>query len=142
MKKLITYSFLLFLFATTIVSCEKDNNPTVVETVTDNLQQSKWVVTKLTYSGTDQTQTLNGFEFTFLSNGNVTAFKPDVNPTVTGVWNVYEANNETIFYINFSGNFVLGSMGNDWIIVEQNPNLIRLEDYNSATTDQLTLVKI
>ena len=142
MKKLISYSFLFFLFATTIISCEKDESPTITETVKSNLIQGQWVVTKLTLSGADQTQSLNGFEFTFLSNGNVTAYKPNVNPSASGVWDVYDANNETIFYINFNNNFVLGPIGNDWRIVEQNANLIRLEDYNGSVTDQLTLVKI
>ena len=144
MKNLIVYSLIFCLLSITTISCEKDNDSNNIDIVTNELIQGKWVVTQFNENGTDQTLTFNNFEFTFLQDGNVTAVKAGITPNATGIWNVYDANSQTILFLDFNNNFILSQLNNDWRIVEQNANLIRLEDISGGNggTDLLTLVKI
>ncbi|MBU3714357.1 MAG: hypothetical protein FGM46_05345 [Ferruginibacter sp.] len=142
MKRLFILVAIIFSFTAFLTSCEKEENTNNTAYTTNILQQGQWIVTLLKENGTDQTESMKDFEFSFSPNGNVTVTKPGISSSQTGLWNVYDNNNQPILYLNFNNVFIFNLLNNDWRIIEQNNNLIRMESTNNGWTDLLTLVRI
>ncbi|WP_395043748.1 hypothetical protein [Flavobacterium sp.] len=88
----------------------------------------------------DETSDYNGYNFTFLSNGTVTAIK--TSTTINGNWSNYLDSGENKLNLNFDGS-LLDSFEDDWRITEFTPTLIKLKDVSGGNggTDYLYFTK-
>ena len=151
MKKWFLHSVVLVLSLSLIVSCstnEDDSTNTTVEIVQleSTAETGTWRVTNLVDSGQDETSDFNGFVFSFLENGTVTA----TNGTTIydGTWSVAsddDDDNDVDFNIFFpvpdSNDF--DDLNDDWDIVSYSDTIINLIDIDDETgdTDLLTFEK-
>ena len=151
MKKWFLHSVVLVLSLSLIVSCstnEDDSTNTTVEIeqLESTAETGTWRVTNLVDSGQDETSDFNGFVFSFLENGTVTA----TNGTTIydGTWSVAsddDDDNDVDFNIFFpvpdSNDF--DDLNDDWDIVSYSDTIINLIDIDDETgdTDLLTFEK-
>jgi hypothetical protein len=138
-----TFSFwsifsVLFLV---LISCTKSENSIVIDT-SSTIQQGQWKVTLYNDSGTDETHHFTGFAFTFNANGSVTAVKNTT--TVNGTWATRRDSGQNKFDLNFGNTVPFDELNDDWKILENTSNRIRLEDMSGggSGTDLLTFEKI
>ncbi len=106
-------------------------NPIFSETIING----SWYVSYF-FDENDETSQYNGYNFTFLSNGNVTAIKNSV--TINGNWSNYVDSGENKLDLNFVGS-TLDDFNEDWRITEFTTTLIKLKNVSGGNggTDYL-----
>ena len=157
----------LFFLATSMlfVSCSDDddssddnnnnNNSQLVATITDNVKDGNWIVTKFVDSGEDETNDFNGFVFAFQDNDVLTATRND--NVMTGTWSVTDSDDDDsdddnpsddndidfniFFNVDDSSNFE--DLNDDWDVISQTSTKIELIDVSGGNggTDYLTFEK-
>ncbi|MFC0520001.1 hypothetical protein ACFFGL_04790 [Mesonia maritima] len=159
----------LFFMATSMVflSCSDDddssddnnnnNNSQLVATITNNVKDGNWIITKFIDSGQDETNDFNGYSFSFEDNSVLTATK-EAN-VMTGTWSVTDSDDDDsdddnpsndddddidfniFFNVDDSNNFE--DLNDDWDIVSQTSTKIELIDVSGGNggTDYLTFEK-
>lgn len=138
---------LLFSLACTLLftvsSCKRDDN-SVDDTTNSNtsnisstIQQGTWRISLYNDSGDDHTSHFSGYSFSF-SNGSITATKNGT--TITGSYSSGTDDSQNKLYLNFGGTAVFSELNDDWHILEETANIIRLEDVSGGNggTDLLT----
>lgn len=128
-----------FLIAITSLcwSCKKDK---ITKQVEDDLSQGSWKITNYMDSGNNETSDFTSYTFQFKSNGNVSATSG--SGTMNGTWSTTNDDSQNKLVINFSSG-TLEEISDDWHIIENSSNLIRLEDVSGGNggTDYLTFEK-
>jgi hypothetical protein len=122
-----------------LLSCQKDDNS---NPATPNIvQQGTWRITLYNDSGTDETYHFTGYGFTFESNGTVAAVKG--SSAINGTWNTGTDDSHPELYLHFGTNVPFEELNDDWHILEQTSNKIRLEDVSGGNelNDLLTFEK-
>lgn len=160
MKKRFYYGlcFLLSLSLTT-TSCSNDddngnsgNNSQQIETIENNVQSGTWRITNFNDSGQDETNDFNGYNFTFGSDGALTASN-GIN-TIIGTWSITDDSNSSddsssdddidfniFFPVSDDNDFE--DLNDDWDTVSTTSTRIELIDVSGGNggIDMLTFEK-
>ena len=143
MKNRIIFIMLLIITTVAVSSCSKDDENLADPSQTQqNVQSGTWRVTLYNDSGENRTSNFNGYNFTFNSNGSVTASNGVI--TQTGTLSVYTDSGVTKFQLTFqtvSGPFE--EISEDWRILTQSTVKVELENVSGGNggTDYLTFEK-
>lgn len=129
-----------FLIATGISACKEDSFTLLQNQLIENyVNQGKWKIGLFQDKGNDKTDSFNGFEFQFKTDGTVEATKD--GSTVKGTWSTGSDNSKTKLNLSFS-TVPLDELNEDWVIKSGNANSIRLEDENKDGVSYLNFEKI
>lgn len=172
-KKYIMLLAILLVGAITFQSCSKsnkNNTKTVTEQLKNNLQQGTWKVISFVKDGIDSTIYLSNYNFSFEAN-NIVLCKDTANNIYNGTWSIRripsgdedededeDENEHGIFFpigntitsidnleivINFNYPINLKQLNNKWKLLNQEPILIELKNYNglNIVDTYLTLEK-
>jgi len=153
MKRVILIPMLFCLFMLNVASmCSSDDNSSSSSQdptpVINAATQGTWRVTSYIASGTDETNHLTGYNFTFGNGGVLTA--TNGSNTVTGTWSVVNDNtnddspsNDLDFNIGFTAPANFADLTDDWDIVSYSDTTISLIDISGGNggTDTLVFTK-
>lgn len=127
-----------------VISCSKDDNSLnpSSESTSEFLKTGKWKITLLNDDGKDETYHFVGYEFTFESNNKVVATKN--TSTVEGTWSTVLDDSKHKLVLNFGEVEPFDELNDDWDIIENSANKIKLRDVSGGNggTDLLTFEKI
>ena len=141
MKKLVYLLAFLPLFA---FQCSDDDttvdNSVVIQEVTQQTQNSDWIVTSFVDGNEDQTYHYTGFVFSFNEDGSLVA--TNGTDTYEGTWSVTSSSSSPDFNMNFSvgDDHPFDEFNDDWDIVSYSTTLIELYDVSGGNGDVHTLV--
>lgn len=133
------------------VSCSEDdevlNDVQTKQEVETKVKAGTWRITKFIDSGDDEKHHFTGYNFTFASNGVLTA--ANVVGTYTGTWSITDSNsnddspNDLDFNIFFNLANKFEELNDEWDILTYNSNKIELIDISGGNggTDYLTFEK-
>jgi hypothetical protein len=157
MKKV---SFLiLILFATLLISCKKDAQPTpdsaaIIASQKTIVTSSSWKVAFFSENGSDHTSDFSTMLFTFSSDGSAAAINNADNTTLHGSWNLVQGDHttpddsgnhsgteENKFIMNLSGNNLVTEISEDWTIVKLTDTEMWLADDNATSPKEIHFVK-
>lgn len=147
---------LAVLAASMLAGCSDDdsssnnnsNNQQLINEIANTVNNGTWKITTFVDSGTDETTHFTGYNFTFGSNGTLTAVKGET--TVAGLWSVTDSNSSDDdpgsnidFNIGFTSPADFIDLTDDWDINERNPTRISLIDVSGGNggTDILVFEK-
>lgn len=155
MKTKIVYGFILVCSLSLLSStCSSDddggnfpgNNNVVIQQIANQAQSGTWRVTSFIDSGQDETNDFNGYNFTFASDGTLTA--TNGSNSETGIWSVTDSNsnddsNDDIdfnIFFNVPDTSDFEDLNDDWDIISHSDNRIQLRDVSGGNggTDTLT----
>ncbi|HLK30726.1 MAG TPA: hypothetical protein VKT28_19265 [Puia sp.] len=120
MKKITIFAASLFLLFS--VSCKKDNNnPNPNATI---VESGKWIITKFVDDNVNETANLAAYDFTFNSNGNVSAVS-SAN-TMNGTWSLGTDDSKQKFNLDFASPSSFEELSEDWLILQINASAIQL----------------
>lgn len=156
MKKRFYFGLLtLMSFSMALSSCSNndDENPIdntqQIAQIEANIESGTWRVTSLIDLGLDKTSDFTGYNFTFESNGTLTA--SNGTTTLSGTWSVAndssddDGSNDIEFNIFFpvSDSNDFEELNEDWDIVSTSATKIELSDISddNVNTDRLTFEK-
>jgi len=133
-----------------MTSCTKDEILTdtqVQEEIQSNVKAGTWRITKFVDSGNDETNHFSGYNFTFTSNGDLTASNGVNN--YSGTWSITDSNSnddspdDLDFNIFFNLTNDFEDLVDDWDILTQTSTRIELKDVSGGNggTDYLTFEK-
>lgn len=117
------------LIENAIVIC--GNNAGNFEEFVDIITNGTWVVEYLFEDSENQTTEFEGYQFTFLPNGNIVVLKNGTS--YDGSWEYFEDSGNYKFKIEFDDDD-FDDMEEDWIIIEFSNNKIYLKDDNHFLT--------
>jgi hypothetical protein len=139
---LILFSFLFFTF----ISCSKESQIIINQTEND-MQSGTWKIIYFIDSGDDEVSKFNGYNFTFSSEGLLTA--ANGTNSFAGTWSVTDdgSNDDSQSDLHFNISFNLTNdfedLNDDWEIVLQSSDKLELIDISGGNggTDYLTFEK-
>lgn len=163
MKNRIRNSLIGMLMILVLVACSKDesNNSSSTDDgnsaqqVTSIAQNGTWRITYFFDTDEDETSNFNGYEFSFNTDGTITAVKG--NTMVSGTWSVQDDSSNSssdddgnstddddfliFFSVPQSSDF--DDLNDDWDIISVSANKIELTDVSGGNggTDFLTFEK-
>ena len=144
----------LFLVCITTLSCSSDDNNNqdghgeqIINQIENNLTTGNWRITKFIDSDEDETQHFAGYDFTFNSNGALTA--ANGSNSYEGTWSITNSDNsdndddsynDLDFNIQFNLSNEFEDLNDDWDILNHSSTKIELIDISGGNggTDYLT----
>ena len=154
MKKGLFYSMLLMmsfsLMSSTCSSDDDDGSPNdnsqQIAEVENTAENGTWHVMSYVDSGQDETNDFNGYNFTFATDGTLTA--ENGSTTMTGTWSVTDSNSsdDSSDDIDFNIFFpvpdtnIFEDLNDDWDVVSYNSTTISLIDISGGNGGTDTLV--
>ena len=113
------------------------NNIPEIESI---LTSGNWYVSYFFYDNFDDTNSYNGYSFTFNTNDTLIAVKNGV--TTNGTWQIENDGSEKKLNLNFDGN-ALNNIDEDWKIIEFTSSIIRTRHGSGGNgdNDYLTFTK-
>lgn len=130
MRKTFTFFFIALTIVGITTSCDLERTDSIHTT----MQRGKWEITLYSDRGVDRTYNFTYYEFTFASNGIVTASKTGFN--VNGTWSSGLDNSREKLLISFS-NSPLDELNENWEVVYESSSEVRLKHENSSGSDDL-----
>ncbi len=124
MKNQLMCSIFLLVVSWSFYGCEDtaSNNSPVEDVIVDGT----WYVTYFWDKTKDETGDFAGYSFRFLENGTLEAEK--AGTIRTGTWQISLSSNK--FIINMNHPKPLEEIDDDWLIIEQSANQLKLKDDN------------
>lgn len=129
-------------------SNQNDNSQEIAE-IESEIESGTWRITSYIDSGNDETNDFNGYNFTFSTNGTLTA--TNGTTTYTGTWSVTDSSNSSddsndeddidfniFFPVPESNDFE--DLNDDWDIVSHNDTMLSLIDISGGNGGTDTLV--
>lgn len=117
--------------------------------VANNLKSGTWKVTSFVEEGDDETSNFEGYNFTFGTNGVLTA--TNGTDTYAGTWSVYDDDNsdddsvdsDIDVDINFTAPANFADLSDDWDVLARTGTELKLVDVSGGNggTDYLTFQK-
>lgn len=139
---------MLFALGGTLLfaSCKKDDVK-AMEAIEDEVSSGTWRITSFVDSGTDETANFSGYNFTFASDGTLSA--TNGSTTYSGTWSVTDSNSnddsadDIDFNIYFNATNDFEDLNDDWDISSHSSSTIALMDVSGGNggTDYLTFTK-
>ncbi len=138
-------------------SCSSDeenpiNNDNATEAISNLMAAGTWQITSYVDSGQDETSDYNGYAFTFMADGTLTA--DNGTNSVSGTWSIsnddssddsddYDSSDDVDFNIFFASPEIFNELSDDWDIVSRSSTKIELIDISGGNggTDTLTFEK-
>lgn len=117
-----------------LISCSKKDD--VVTVPLNTTIEGTWRVNLYFDNNSDETSKFSGYNFTFNSNGQISA--TNGSNSVSGTWS--QGSNR--FYINFGTTAVFSDLNDNWLLVEKTTASIKMKDDNPAKNEQLNFVKL
>lgn len=157
MKRPFKLSIILMLTVTLMsMQCSSDdeNNPNdnsaEIQDITNTAQTGNWVITYFFDTDSDETSDYTGYEFTFGTNGALTA--SNGTNTYTGTWSITDDSNSSDdsssdddidFNIFFASPVDFEELSDDWDIISHTSVKVELIDVSGGNggTDYLTFEK-
>ena len=156
MKRSFNLSIMLLLTISLMsMQCSSDDenspndNSAEIQNVVNSVQTGNWVITYFFDTDSDETSNYTGYEFTFGTNGVLTA--SNGTNTYTGTWSVSDGNSnddsssddDIDFNILFVSPPNFEELSDDWDIVSYTSTKIQLTDVSGGNggTDFLTFEK-
>jgi len=150
-KNFKTIFFLVLAGLFTFTSCSSNDDDPPIDQIQNqvktNLQSGTWGITRFIDSGDDETNHFTGYNFTFGSNGTLTA--ANGSNTYNGTWSITDSNSnddsqddlELVINFNLTNDFE--DLNDDWDFVSQSSVKIELIDISGGNggTDNLTFEK-
>ena len=162
MNRFKTFIAITVLVATICVGCttdddgSSDDNTVQIQEVQSTVQDGTWRITNFNDSGQDETSDFTGYNFTFASDGTLTA--SNGTDSLTGTWSVMDDSSSSsddddsssddddvdfniFFPVPDSNDFE--DLNDDWDIVSISATRIELIDVSGGNggTDRLTFEK-
>jgi len=111
------------------------------DSTADTVQKGTWNVSYYYDTDHDETSSFNGYNFTFSSNGVVTAENRTL--PVTGTWSTGPDDRNVILILDFGTNIPFNELNDDWHVIELTDAKIRMSDSKDggSSTSYLTFVK-
>lgn len=149
MKKAI-YSLFSVCLLTSSFSCSSDDNGgdsnqhITVQALTNTITNQSWRITYFSEDDFDETETFEGYDFTFSDNNTVVASDgADINE---GVWSTSDngdddtPNSNPDLNILFDTDGEFSELNEDWYAIERTGNKVRLKHVSGGdgSTDYLT----
>jgi hypothetical protein len=108
--------------------------------LSDIIVNGTWRISSFIDEGEDETDHFNGYNFTFLSNGNAVTVKNTI--TINGSWSSYIDDGYSKLDLSFDGD-TLEELEDDWRIIEYSPMQIKLRHVSGGdgSTHYLTFTK-
>jgi hypothetical protein len=130
-----------------LFACSDDNSASKQDEIKDTVISGTWRITYYWDTDKEETSKFSGYNFTFGSNGVLTAVKSST--TITGSWSITDSNsnddslNDLDFNILFSAPADFADLSDDWDIQEYTSTQIKLIDVSGGNggTDYLTFQK-
>lgn len=145
-------SIVLLLVTVFFLSCSSDdsnsNGTNSISSVTSIVASGTWKITYYFDTDKEETSNFSGYNFTFGSNGVLTATNGTL--TQTGTWSVTDSNSnddnsisDLDFNIAFASPATFLELTYDWEIIERTSTVIKLKDVSGGNggTDYLTFTK-
>jgi hypothetical protein len=139
----------LFLLALTVtfLSCSKSNDDNVnPNNSTNKVEQvsGTWTVAYYFDSGKDETSDYSGYNFTFGTDGALSA--SGIAGNYTGTWWIGNSssdddNSSNRLNILISGNKEMDHLQDDWVILKLTGTEIWLKDDNSSSMEEIHFVR-
>ena len=142
----------LLLVTVFFLSCSSDDSSSTgtnsISSVTSVVGSGTWKITYYFDTDKDETSNFSGYNFTFGSNGVLTATNGTL--TQTGTWSVTDSNSDDDnsisdldFNIAFTSPATFLELTDDWEIIERTSTVIKLKDVSGGNggTDYLTFTK-
>jgi hypothetical protein len=117
---------------------DDDDDPLRAVDVINNVSGGTWQVTQYLDNGVDETTDYNGYTFTFETSNVLKALKDGV--TTNGTWSAGVDDGVVELVLNFSSPAALIEISDDWDVLENSTNKIRLEDDSDSGTGTDILV--
>jgi len=130
---------LLIISLLSFSSCSDDNTAPSTKGI---IQQGKWKITSFSNNGTDETSSFSGYEFTFGSNGQVTATKG--GSSIPGTWSTGADESMNKISLTFAS-LALINLNHEWTFLTKSYTVFSLEylsSSNGGSTDRLIFEKI
>jgi hypothetical protein len=145
MKRIQMMAITMALVLGSFTSCTKNSTDnTVTSTATSTiLLQGTWKITYFSDSGTDETAMFNGYIFTFVTGGSVSAINGSL--VSNGSWTTYNDDSQNKLSLDFGVTTApLANLKHDWNIIEKTSIKISFQDISGGTgkTAYLTFEKI
>ena len=145
-------SILLLLVTVFFLSCSSDDSSSTgtnsISSVTSVVASGTWKITYYFDTDKEETSNFSGYNFTFGSNGVLTATNGTL--TQTGTWSVTDSNSDDDnsisdldFNIAFTSPATFLELTDDWEIIERTSTVIKIKDVSGGNggTDYLTFTK-
>jgi hypothetical protein len=142
----------LLLVTVFFLSCSSDDSSSTgtnsISSVTSVVASGTWKITYYFDTDKEETSNFSGYNFTFGSNGVLTATNGTL--TQTGTWSVTDSNSDDDnsisdldFNIAFTSPATFLELTDDWEIIERTSTVIKLKDVSGGNggTDYLTFTK-
>ena len=148
---------ILFIALLSFTSCStsddgddnNSNNAAEIQQIESSVESGTWRVTSMVDSGQDETSDFNGYDFTFSSNGTISATN-GVN-TYNGTWSVTNSSSSSSsssssddidFNIQFqvADDHDFDDLNDDWDVVSHTSSMISLIDISGGNGGTDTLV--
>ena len=142
----------LLLVTVFFLSCSSDDSSSTgtnsISSVTSVVGSGTWKITYYFDTDIEETSNFSGYNFTFGSNGVLTATNGTL--TQTGTWSVTDSNSDDDnsisdldFNIAFTSPATFLELTDDWEIIERTSTVIKLKDVSGGNggTDYLTFTK-
>jgi uncharacterized protein YdeI (BOF family) len=144
-------TFIVCVALLNIIACSKsNNNPKAATPAKDTgftaaLAEGKWVVTNLSQRAEDKTSKLNGFVFTFLSDGKLTISSSSGN--VNGTWQFtaavtyYGSSLKDAISLNCGTSKPLDILSGKWNVISHSSTVIELQNPEILEDEHLRFSK-
>src|SRR6476469_5428934 len=108
--------FILSLLFIGLFSCKKSSEAVTPQNVGGNLQSGTWHITSLVDGGQDKTNFFQNSNFTFNSDGTVTASGSGAG--YTGTWGAQYDDGVSKLILHFSSFGIYSELNDDWKVEE------------------------
>jgi len=147
-KQIYLAALLLIVIVLLTTSCDSDDdavnrNSPQTALVENHIQAGTWRITTMNDAGEDETAAFTGYNFSFITNGDLVAANGLI--TRTGRWSVINDSSSSVddielnILFNVSETDDFEDLNDDWDIVSSTETRIELVDTDSgaATSDRL-----
>lgn len=123
----------VIIIAGILTSCS--NGEEINPPSTNTLSDQTWTVSYFFDNDQEETDDFAGYSFIFNSNGQ--AMASNNAGTTTGTWSIISDDGFRKFVLDFGLGKPLEELNDDWIIVEETENVLKLRDDNDTKVEEL-----
>lgn len=131
----------LFAFAVVATACKKEDDSVSPGNTSSTLQTGVWKVAYYYDKDKDETSHYSSYEFEFMDDGSLKIVNS--SSQTTGSWSTYDSDGVSKMNLNAGSTDPLSDLTDDWKIVENTDDKIKLEDESGdGSMEYLDFVKL